>query len=310
MAAYKYQFKNDNDMDKLRKKMDAGELSEKHKLTKGSEPEQAVLIYGKMRKLFGNPLNESEDVEVQYGYCITTMAESGDEIVLDVVGYYPEPIVCSSGDEESHAAVNQLLQAIEKTEPADYKYKGVWIHNLFDPGSPSVNISMGIKNGKPYIKEKPLFKTKDNKSKNNIKYQFKAESSMDKLNRIDSSHICNIIDDFSLKEQALIYGKLRGLFGEPLYETENTENQYSYCIIAVGEDGSEVILNAYCSSSGPAIGGRQNPASDEAAEQLVQVIQKAKPADYEYNGFYYDGPSKIHMGVKNGIPFAEEEELD
>ena len=144
----------------------------------------------------------------------------------------------------------------------------------------------------------------------NYRYQFKTESTMDKLIHLGSSKICNISNDFSLKQDALFYGKLRRLFGEPIYETKNLEEKYAYCITTTAEDGKEIVLEVYSGSSGPAIGGLQDQESKTAANQLKETIQKAAPADYDYIGFYYDGPSKVHMGVKNGVPFGEEEELE
>lgn len=147
-------------------------------------------------------------------------------------------------------------------------------------------------------------------------YQFHAEKDIERLNAESSkgimSNICNIIDGFPSdygEQVALVYGRLRGLFGEPLYEEEDTENQYSYCIIATAEDGKEIVLDAYSGPSGPAIGGHHDEESRAAAAQLVKYIQQAVPADYEYEGYYMDGPTRIRQGVKNGVPYFEEEEL-
>lgn len=142
-----------------------------------------------------------------------------------------------------------------------------------------------------------------------FKYQFKA---VDDLQKISGSKIMNIIDDFppDYSEQAvLIYGKLRTLFGDPLYEEENVENQYAYVVATTTEDGREIFLYAYCGPSGPAIGGQQDEESKKAAYQLSEMIQQAAPTDYDYVGYYMDGPSRIHEGIKNGVPYHEEEEL-
>ena len=142
-----------------------------------------------------------------------------------------------------------------------------------------------------------------------FKYQFKA---VDDLQKISGSNIMNIIDGFppDYSEQAvLIYGKLRTLFGDPLYEEEDIENQYAYVVATTTEDGREIFLYAYCGPSGPAIGGQQDEESRKAAYQLSEMIQQAAPTDYDYFGYYMDGPSRIHEGIKNGVPYHEEEEL-
>ena len=143
-----------------------------------------------------------------------------------------------------------------------------------------------------------------------FKYQFKT---VDDKEKISGSKIFNIIDGFpsDYSEQAvLIYGKLKTLFGEPLYEDKDVENQYTYGLVTITEDGREIFLHAYCGPSGPAIGGQQDEESREAAHQLVEMIQQATPTDYDYVGYYLDGPSRIQEGIKNGVPYHEEVELD
>lgn len=143
-----------------------------------------------------------------------------------------------------------------------------------------------------------------------FKYQFKA---VDDLKKMSGSKIINIIDGFpsDYKEQTvLIYGKLKTLFGDPLYEEEDVENQYAYVVVTTTEDGREIFLNVYNGSSGPAIGGEQDEESRKAAYQLIELIQQAVPADYDYVGYFMDGPSQIREGIKNGVPYYEEEELD
>lgn len=142
-----------------------------------------------------------------------------------------------------------------------------------------------------------------------FKYQFKA---VDDLQKISGSNIMNIIDGFppDYNEQtALIYGKLKTLFGDPLYEEEDLENQYTYVVATTTEDGREIFLNTYRGPSGPAIGGQQDEESRKAAYQLSELIQQAPPTDYDYVGYYMDGPSRIREGIKNGVPYFEEEEL-
>ena len=143
-----------------------------------------------------------------------------------------------------------------------------------------------------------------------FQYQFKT---VDDQNKISGGKIFNIIDGFpdDYSEQAvLIYGKLKALFGDPLYEEKDVENQYMYGFVTTAEDGREIFLHVYNGSSGPAIGGEQDEESRRAAHQLVDMIQKAAPADYDYVGYYLDGPSRIQEGIKNGVPYYEETEMD
>ena len=144
------------------------------------------------------------------------------------------------------------------------------------------------------------------------RYRFTSEKDTTQLPRL-SSRICNIIDGFPQdygEQTALVYGRLKKLFGQPLHETENLEEQYSYCISATAEDGETVCLNVYSGASGPAIGGAQNEASSEAAAALVAFIRQAEPADFEYTGYYMDAPARIWMSVKNGVPYYRQELLD
>lgn len=140
-------------------------------------------------------------------------------------------------------------------------------------------------------------------------YTFKSEGAKEKLPF--GSKICNIIDGFADYENqfALVYGKIKSLFDNPIFETENMEELFSYCISATSEDGACVYLDVYCAGSGPAIGGFQDEASLKAAKELVVYIQQAQPVDYRCKCYYMDGPSVIEVGVKNGKPFYQEEEL-
>ena len=140
-------------------------------------------------------------------------------------------------------------------------------------------------------------------------FEFKADSK-DKLPM--GSKICNIIDGFPEdygEQTALVYGRLRKLFGEPLYESEDFEDQYSYCINAA-RDGKTVYLEVYSGPSGPAVGGDQDKDSRDAAKELIEYIGQAEAADYDYKGVYYDGPCEVRMGVKNGVPYSEENEIE
>ncbi len=123
-----------------------------------------------------------------------------------------------------------------------------------------------------------------------------------------TSKICDIYEIFEYDKQPFAYGQMLTLFGEPLYTTENLENQYSYVIEATDSAGNVLYLSVYSGPSGPSIGG--SAGADDAAKALVQYIRAAAPSDYDYEGYYMDAPCKVKMGVKNGESYMEEEMLD
>lgn len=141
-------------------------------------------------------------------------------------------------------------------------------------------------------------------------YQFRPVNDLKKLG---GSKILNIIAGFPpdhSEQTVLIYGKLKTLWGEPIYEEKDIENQYTYGIATTTEDGREFFLHVYNGPSGPAIGGPQDEEGKKAACQLLDMIQQAAPSDYDYIGYYLDGPSRIQEGIKNGVPYYEEVALD
>jgi len=143
-----------------------------------------------------------------------------------------------------------------------------------------------------------------------MSYTFQSVGEIGKLPV--SSNLCNLITDFNDYEInfPLVYGKIRALFGQPIYETENLEDLFFYCVSATSEDGKVVYLYVYCAGSGPAIGGVHNEASTKAAKALVDYIWRAQPVDYAYKGYYMDGPTVLELGIKNGVPYYEEAELE
>jgi len=120
--------------------------------------------------------------------------------------------------------------------------------------------------------------------------------------------ICDIYEIFEYEMFPMAYGQLMTLFGDADFESENLENQYTYNICVIDDEGRENLLMVYSGPTGPSIGGADN--AEKAAEALVELIRKAEPSDYEYTGYYMDGPSKVSMGVKNGNPFMDEDELE
>lgn len=112
-------------------------------------------------------------------------------------------------------------------------------------------------------------------------------------------------------EPVIAYGRMRALFGEPNYETQNFEDAYSYILFIEPEPSKKIYLEVYEGSSGPAIGGLNNDESQQAAETLKKLIEKSdEVADYQYEGYYQDLDLKINMGIKNGKPYYYEESCD
>lgn len=141
------------------------------------------------------------------------------------------------------------------------------------------------------------------------RFEFKAQDkeTYDRI-LIGTSGIRNI--EYPLwTDVVLCLGQLKTLFGEPLYITEDMEDQYAYCILAVSKEGKEVYLHVYNGPSGPAIGGKHDSDSLAAADELAELITSAEASDYEYEGVYWDGPCIVREGVRNGVPYMEEEEL-
>ena len=109
-------------------------------------------------------------------------------------------------------------------------------------------------------------------------------------------------------ESVIAYGRLRALFGEPNYETQNSEDAYSYILFVEPESSEKIYLEVYEGSSGPAIGGLNNAESLQAAETLKKLIEESEEvADYQYERYYLDLDSKITMGIKDGVPYYNEE---
>ena len=125
-----------------------------------------------------------------------------------------------------------------------------------------------------------------------------------------TSNLMNIImiDQRYNKAATELYGRLLTAFGEPVETSKSLENAYTYVILAKCEDGNKHVLSVYEGPSGPAIGGNKNAM--DAAQALKKHILNAMPADYEYKGYYLDGPTKIHRGIKNGEVFYSEVPMD
>lgn len=140
-------------------------------------------------------------------------------------------------------------------------------------------------------------------------YTFQSVKYMEIL--ANSSKLYNFIESFADygNQFSLIYGKIKALFGQPIYTTENLENLFLYCILATSEEGEEVYLDIYCAGSGPAVGGMQDEKSQKAAKALVDYVRQAEPVNYAYKAYYLDGPSILEFGIKDGASYYSETEL-
>ncbi len=140
-------------------------------------------------------------------------------------------------------------------------------------------------------------------------YIFRSVKDMEKLT--DSSKLYNFIEGFADYENqfSLICGKIKALFGQPIYETENLENLFLYCILTTSDEGEEIYLDIYCAGSGLAVGGIQDEKSRKAAKALVNYVWQAEPVNYTHKAYYLDGPTVLEFGIKNGSPYYNETEL-
>ena len=139
-----------------------------------------------------------------------------------------------------------------------------------------------------------------------MEYSFEA---INDLQKIDYTGKLMDILDLSpqyVEETTKLHGKVLALFGEPPHSTKSLEDVYCYVICAKDKDGNEEYFSVYEGSSGPAIGGT---GSDEVALELKEKILNAQPVDYDYEGYYFDGPTLVKRGVKNGEAYCSEEEI-
>ncbi len=103
------------------------------------------------------------------------------------------------------------------------------------------------------------------------------------------------------EKHSLFIGNVISLFGQPEYWSENNEDLCSWAVEAVNEAGEKICLEVYYGASGPAIGGEGE--SQKAAEELMEYIKKAEPADFYCESIYEDFGVKVEMGVKDGVPY-------
>ena len=139
-------------------------------------------------------------------------------------------------------------------------------------------------------------------------YSFSAQK--DETELLGSSKIDNL-ELFSEYNEVQIQGRMKALFGEPLYETENFEDAYTYVIRATASEGTNIYFTVYQGGSGSAIGAKSNSKQlQDALRDFKQLLKDTVPADFLYEGYYMDAYVKIKQGIQNGIPFFEETEIE
>lgn len=150
------------------------------------------------------------------------------------------------------------------------------------------------------------------------KFRRATEDELSALENIGFSKLCSVYDLKGTDEKyALFYGKLRTVFGEPDYTSDDYESMYSYNVMAVGENGESFYLEVYHGPSGAAVGGKPFDISKEqeeiymsAANELIAFIESAEPSDYVWEGIYEDIPVNVKYAVKDGKVYTESESAD
>lgn len=150
------------------------------------------------------------------------------------------------------------------------------------------------------------------------KFRRATEDELSALENIGFSKLCSVYDLKGTDEKyALFYGKLRTVFGEPDYTSDDYESMYSYNVMAVGENGESFYLEVCHGPSGAAVGGKPFDISKEqeeiymsAANELIAFIESAEPSDYVWEGIYEDIPVNVKYAVKDGKAYTESESAD
>ncbi len=113
------------------------------------------------------------------------------------------------------------------------------------------------------------------------------------------------------EKYALFFGKVRTLFGVNDSISEDWECMYNYNITAEDEQGNKLYFSIYHGPRGSSIA---TPFRDElppdyakAKAELIELINNAEPADYEWEGVYEDIPVNIKYTVKDGKAYVESE---
>ena len=116
-------------------------------------------------------------------------------------------------------------------------------------------------------------------------------------------------DVMTMEETAILEGKLRTVFGEPWYQSENAENSISYIIKATDIDGKSVILEVYNSGMIHIGSSQKDGFAKKAANALIDYVNAAEPCDYERTVYYLDYYIQMDISVKNGVATVKQTEI-
>ena len=144
-----------------------------------------------------------------------------------------------------------------------------------------------------------------------VNMNFKFESLQDNNLIQGSSFFMDFGDSevMTTEETAILEGKLRTVFGEPWYQSENAENSISYIIKATDSDGKSVILEVYNVGMFHIGAPDQDDFARQAAEALIAYVNTAEPCDYERTIYYLDYFVQMDISVKNGVATVEQSEI-
>lgn len=121
-----------------------------------------------------------------------------------------------------------------------------------------------------------------------------------------SSKILNL-NLFPEYNEVYIKGILKSLFGEPLYESEDYEQAYSYIIKATDKEGKEWLFDVYQGCTGSAVGAEEDTNElRKVLDEFQALLRETKPVDFHYEGHYIDSYMKIIYGIKDGKPYYDE----
>ena len=115
--------------------------------------EKYALFLGKMIALFGDSGNMSDDWENMYSYDIIAEDEQGNKLGIEIYHGPGGPSFAIPTDYDDidtapyHQAAKELVEYIEKAEPADY----VWESVYYDIPA---NVKYTVKDGRAYVESK------------------------------------------------------------------------------------------------------------------------------------------------------------
>ncbi|MBO5560422.1 MAG: hypothetical protein J6A07_02080 [Firmicutes bacterium] len=120
------------------------------------------------------------------------------------------------------------------------------------------------------------------------------------------ARILSVYPDGDQLDHSKFMGQAITLFGQPDRIENDYEDMFETGVKAKDKDGNKIYLYIYHGPSGPAIGGSSDEQSKRAADELASLIENAEPTDYDWEGVYEDLDITIKMGVKNGVPYYED----